>query len=82
MATKQELLIEIIVQIAMMAVKTAVETKLDKRRDDDFSSKCRGETKGMRPRYNGHSLSYTYTEKVKNSIHIQKIYKPEAKRHF
>ena len=79
MATKQELSIELIVQIAMMAAKTAVETILEERTDDDFSFKHRGETRGVRHRHNGHSSSYTYAEKVKNSIHIQKIYKAEAK---
>ena len=63
----------------MMAAKTGIEIILEERRDDDFSSKHRGETRGMRPRHDGHSPSYTYAEKVKNSIHIQKIYKAETK---
>ena len=64
MATNQELLIEIIAQIVMMAANTAVETILEGRRDDDLFTKCRGDTRGMRPRHNGHSPLYTYADNV------------------
>ena len=75
MATNQELSIEIIAQIAMMVGNAAVEAILEGRRDEDVINRCRGDTRGMRPRENGHSPVYTYANKVKNSLHTQKIYK-------
>ena len=68
------MLIEIIAQIATVAGNAAVQTILEERRDEDEITRCRGDTRGMRPRQDGHSTFYTYTDKVKND-HTQKISK-------
>ena len=60
METNQELLIEIIAQIAMVAANAAVQAILKERRDEDEITRCRGDTRGMRPRLDGHSPLYTY----------------------
>ena len=75
MATNQELSIEIIAHIAMMATNVAVEAILEGRRHEDIITRCRGHTRGKTPRQNGWSPVYTYANKVKNSIHTLKIYK-------
>ena len=64
MATNQELSIEIIAQIAMVAANAAVQAILKERRDEDEITRYRGDTRGMRPRLDGQSPLYTYTDKV------------------
>ena len=75
MATNQELTNEIIAQIATVAANAVVQAILKERRDEDEIIKCRGDTRGIRPRLDGHSPLYTYTNKVKNVLHTQKISK-------
>ena len=58
-----------IAQIAMMAANAAVEAILEGRRDEDVMARCRSDTRGIRPRQNGHSPMYTYANKVKFSIY-------------
>ena len=50
MATNQELSIEIIAQIATVAANAAVQAILEERRDAGEITRCRGDTRGMRPR--------------------------------
>ena len=50
MATNQELSIEIIAQIAMVVATAAVQAISVERRDEDEITRCRGDTRGMRPR--------------------------------
>ena len=69
MVTNQELSIEIIAQIAMVAANAAVQAILEERRDEDEMTRCRG----MQPRQDGHSPLYTYADKVKNVLHTQKV---------
>ena len=73
MATNQELLIEIIAQIAMVAANAAVQAILEERRDEDKITRCRGDTRGMRHRQDGHSPLYTYADKVK-TLYILRRY--------
>ena len=75
MATNQELLIEIIAQIAMVAANAAVQALLEERREEDEITRCRGDTRGIRPRQDRHSPLYTYADKVKNVLHTEKISK-------
>ena len=75
MATNQELTIETLVQIARVASNAAVQAIVKERRDEDKVTRCRGDTRGMRARLDGHSPLYTYTDKVKNVLHTQKISK-------
>ena len=65
MATNQELLIEIIANIAMVAANAAVQAMLEEIRDEDEITRCRGDTRGMRHRQDGYSPLYTYVNKVK-----------------
>ena len=74
MATNQELPIEILAQIAMVAANAAVQTIVKERRDEYEITRCRGDTRDMKSRLDGHSLLYTYTDKVKNVLHTQKIF--------
>ena len=75
MATNQELPIEILAQIAMVAANAAVQKIVKERRDEDEITRCRGNTRGMRSRLDGHSPVYTYTDKVTSVLHTQKISK-------
>ena len=79
METNQELLIEIIVQIATVAANAAVQAILKERRDEDEITKCRADTRGMRPRLDGHSPLYTYTDEVKCSPYSEYI---QSKEYF
>ena len=78
MANNQEISIEMIAQIAMLASNTAVEAILERRHEDVFT-RCRGDIKGMRHRHNGSSPVYTYADQVNNSLHNLKIYEVETK---
>ena len=75
MATNQELTNELTAQIAMVAANTVVQAILKERRDEGEITRCRGDTRGMRPRLDGHSPLHTYTDKVKNVLDTWKITK-------
>ena len=77
MANKEESSIEMIAQIATLAVKTAIEKILERRQEDVFT-RHRGGIKGVRHRHNGCSPVFTYADKVKNILHNQKTYKAES----
>ena len=47
MANNQEISIEMIAQIAMLAAKTAVEEILERRRHEAIFTRCRGDTKNV-----------------------------------
>ena len=79
MANNQEISIEMIAQIAMLAANAAVEAILEWRRHQNIFTRCRGNIKDMRHRNNGHSLVYTYADKVNNGLHNPKIYKAKIK---
>ena len=79
MATNQELPIEILAQIAMVAANATVQASVKERRDEDEITRCRGDTTGMRSRLDGHSPLYTYTDKVK-MFSIFRRY--QSKEHF
>ena len=75
MANKNEISIEVIVQIATMAAKTAVDEILE-RRQEELSTRCRDGITGVKlHRHNGHSLACTYANKVKNTFNNQSTYK-------
>ena len=59
----------------MVAANAAVQAMLKERRDEDEITRCRGDTRDMRPRLDEHSPWYTYTDKIKNVLHTQKISK-------
>ena len=65
MVTNQELPIEILAQIAMVAANAAVQAIVKERRDEDEVTRCSGNTRGMRSRLDGHSPLYPYTDKIK-----------------
>ena len=75
MATNKELPIEILTQISMVAANAAVQATVKERRDEDEITRCRGDTRGLRSSLDGHSPLFTYTDKVKNVLHTQKISK-------
>ena len=79
MANNQEISIEMIARIAMLAPKTAVEEILERRRHEDIFTRSRGDIKGARHRYNGHPPVYTYADQVNNSLHNLKLYKAKTK---
>ena len=75
MANKNEISIEMIVQIATMAAKTAVDETLE-RRQEEVITRCRDGITGMKlQRHNGHSPTCTYGDKVKNTLNNQSTYK-------
>ena len=64
-----------IAQIAMLAAKTAIGEKLEKRLEE-VVTRCREDITGMKQhRQNGHSPACTYADKVKNTLKNQNIYK-------
>ena len=75
MTTNQELTIETLVQIARVAANAAVQAIVKERRYEDEIARSRGDTRGMSSRLDGHCPLYTYTNKVKNVLHTQKISK-------
>ena len=79
MANNQEISIEMIAQIAMLAANAAVEVILERRRHQNIFTRSRGDIKGMRHRHNGHSPECTYADQVNYSLHNLKIYKAKTK---
>ena len=79
MANNQEISIEMIAQIAMLAANTAIEVIPERRRHQNVFTRCRGDIKDMRHRHNGHSPVYTYADQINNSLHNLKIHKAKTK---
>ena len=78
MATNKEISIEMIVKIAMLAAKTAVDEILERKQEDKFTRHtCH--IPGMKQhRHNGCSPVYTYAGKVNNSLHNSEIFKTKT----
>ena len=75
MANKNEISIEMIVQIVTLAAKTAVDEILE-RRQEEIITRCRDGITGVKlHRHNGHSPTCTYGDKVKNTLNNQSTYK-------
>ena len=75
MANNEEISIEMIVQIATLAAKTAIDEILERRQEEVFT-RCRDAIKGMKlHEHNGHLPACTYADKVKNTLNNQNTYK-------
>ena len=64
-----------IAQIAMMAVKTAIDEMMARRQENIFNRHISGRTGVRHHRQNGCSPTYTYTDKVKYTLNNQNTYK-------
>ena len=78
MLQNKDISIEMITQIAMWAAKAAVD-KILQGKHKDIHTRCRGDAGMEHHRHNGHSLIYTYAEKVKSNIHNSETFITEMK---